>query len=104
MIEDVDFLKQNSVKQSYMFIVDSKDRDKLTYREPSAYVVDFENPFHSVVGFEVLDASIPRTMYNIDVYNNTINFFIFDASTSTVPDVRSVALSNYTTSTVDPGD
>jgi len=99
MIEDVDFLKQNSVKQSYMFMVDSKDRDKLSYREPSSYVVEFENPFHSVVGFEVVDATIPRTMYNIDAYNNTIAFYI-----SSTTDLHSVPLASYTIATVEPGD
>ncbi len=68
-IEDVDYLKQNSQKQSYIFLVNSKDRDKGSYPTPSEYVVDFSQPFTNVIGLNVLDASIPRTMYNIDVYN-----------------------------------
>ena len=101
-IEDVDFLKQNSIKQSYMFLVNSKDRDKLTHRDPSSYTVEFENPFQNVVGFEVIDATIPRTMYNIDVYNNSIRFFIY--SVAGIPDVRSVLLSDYEEAFIDPGD
>jgi hypothetical protein len=76
-IEDVDYLRANSVKQSYVFLIDSKDRDKLAYRTPSEYVVDFEKPFENVVGLEVVDASIPRTMYNVDAYNNQLRFFIY---------------------------
>lgn len=77
-IEDIDFLKQNSVKQSYIFLVNSSDRDRLAYPTPSEYVVDFTTPFQNVVGLQVLHASIPRTMYNIDMRNNMIRFFIHD--------------------------
>lgn len=76
-IEDVDYLQANSIKQSYVFLIDSKDRDKAAYRTPSEYVVDFEKPFENVVGLEVMDASIPRTMYNMDAYNNHLRFFIY---------------------------
>jgi hypothetical protein len=75
-IEDVDYLRGNSVKQSYVFMIDSKDRDKAVYRTPAEYVVDFNPPFENVIGLEVLDASVPRTMYNVDVYNNQMRFFI----------------------------
>jgi hypothetical protein len=75
-IEDVDYLRENSIKQNYIFIVDSKDRDKVSYRTPSEYVVDFEKPFENVIGLEVLDATIPRTMYNVDANNNQVRFFV----------------------------
>lgn len=79
-IEDVDYLKKNSIKQSYLFLVDSADRNKLSYPTPAEYVIDFTTPFHNVVGFEVINASIPRTMYNIDVINNTIVFAIHEGT------------------------
>lgn len=90
-IEDVDYLRKNSIKQSYIFLVDSKDRNKNSYRTPSEYVVEFTQPFENVIGLEVLDASIPRTMYNVDKYNNHLRFFIYssnynwDAYTSSPP-------------------
>lgn len=77
-IEDVDFLKANSVRQSYTFLVDSADRDRSVYPSPANYVVEFTTPFHNVVGFDVVHASIPRTMYNIDVINNKITFYIYE--------------------------
>ncbi len=77
-IEDIDFLKKNSIKENYIFIVDSRDRDKLTYKSPSEYVVNFETPFRNVIGLNLIDASIPRTMYNIDVNNNQFAFYIYD--------------------------
>lgn len=77
-IEDVDYLKEHSNRQAYTFLVDSKDRDKRVYPTPSEYVVEFTTPFRNVIGMEVIDASIPRTMYNVDVINNKLRFFIHD--------------------------
>jgi hypothetical protein len=79
-IEDIDFLKKNSIKENYIFIVDSKDREKITFKSPSEYVVNFETPFRNVIGLNLIDASIPRTMYNIDIYNNQIAFYIYDTT------------------------
>lgn len=81
-MEDVDFMKKNSIKQNYTFLVDSRDRDKIAYPTPSQYVVPFPAPFQNVIGLEVIDATIPRTMYNIDVYNNSISFFIHSSNYS----------------------
>ena len=76
-IEDVDYLKAKSIKQNYVFLVDSKDRDRSVYPTPSEYLVRFDTPFLNVCGLEVLEATIPRTMYNVDVANNTIRFCIY---------------------------
>lgn len=75
-IEDINYLKKNSKKQSYTFLIDSKDRDKNVYPFPSNYMVNFTVPFKNVIGLEVIDASIPRTMYNVDVHNNILYIYI----------------------------
>jgi hypothetical protein len=75
-IEDVQYLKANSIKQSYTFLVDSKDRDRIIYPNPNEYVITFSTPFKNVIGLEVIDASIPRTMYSIDINNNTLYYYI----------------------------
>lgn len=98
MIEDVLHLKENSVKQSYLFLVDSKDRDHAAYPTPSEYTIPFTVPFKNVVGMEVVEASIPRTMYNIDVFNNQITFLIHNG----LGDPGNSNL--YVTATVEPGD
>lgn len=95
-IEDIDFLKNNSVKQRYLFLVDSSDRDRLVYPNPSEYVIDFTIPFYNVVGLEVIDSAIPRTMYNVDIYNNSLTFCIYDPTLS----LEKV----YKTVYIDPGD
>ena len=74
-IEDVDYMKQNSIKENYTFIVDSKFRNQEEYPNPNNYVVNFDIPFKNVFGIEVLDVSVPKTMYNID--NNSNKFYIY---------------------------
>jgi hypothetical protein len=99
-IEDVDYLKQNSIIQSYIFLIDSRDRDHEAYPTPSEYVASFTAPFTNVIGMQLIDASIPRTMYNIDSYNNTLSFYIRSyGNTSPL-----YGTSNYKTVTIDPGN
>jgi len=76
-IEDVDFLKKRSKKQNYVFLVDSKERNRFVNPHPNEYIVRFDVPFNNVVGLEVLEATIPRTMYNVDRNNNTLRFGIY---------------------------
>ena len=83
-IEDVNYLKENSIKQSYTFLIDSKDRDRKQYPSPNNYVIDFITPFKNIIGFEVIDASIPRTMYNVDYENNIIYYFVGKSSSETL--------------------
>lgn len=77
-IEDVDYMRQNSFKQSYQFLINSKDRDHLVDPHPNKYKVTFTEPFKNVFSLEVVDASIPRTMYSIDKYNNTLIIIVDD--------------------------
>lgn len=72
MIEDIDYLKENSVKESYVFMVDSKNRNKKTWSHPEKYRIDFNTPFKHVYSFEILNAVVPRTQYAIDTHNNSI--------------------------------
>lgn len=75
-IEDINYLRNNSIKQHYTFIIDSVDRDRYKYPNPNKYVIEFNVPFKNVIGLEIIDSSIPRTMYNIDYENNLIYYYI----------------------------
>ena len=75
-IEDIHFLKNNSIKETFIFIIDSKQRDYLKYPDPNYYSVKFETPFKNVIGIEIIDYSIPRTMYSVDKYNNGFSIYI----------------------------
>jgi len=76
MIDDVDFLIKNAEKDSQIVYIDSSLRNKLFYPNSNEYTIDFDQPFKLVYGFDVLDASVPVTMYNVDVYNNTIYYTV----------------------------
>lgn len=56
--------------------VDSSRRDRSQHPTPSSYTVTFTEPFRHVVGMEVLDVLVPRTMYNVDTDVNTVVFDI----------------------------
>ena len=75
-IEDIIQLKKNSIKQTYICLIDSKNRDFDIYPDPSNYVVNFDVPIKNVIGFDIIDTSIPRTMYSIDKYNNSFYYYI----------------------------
>jgi len=83
-IEDIDFLKKNSIKENYLFIVDSKNRDYLRFPDPNSYEVSFDVPLRNVIGINVMDASIPRTMYSVDKYNNTFYCYIANDNNDTL--------------------
>ena len=74
-IEDVDYLYKNSIKESSIILVDSSNRDKSVYKKPNSYTLEFIQPFKFVYGVEILDSSVPRTMYIIDSNNDTLFFF-----------------------------
>ena len=75
-IEDINYMKENSIKQAYTFIIDSSDRDRNMYPNPNNYVVNFSTPFKNIIGMEIIDASIPRAMYTIDTDNNELYYYI----------------------------
>jgi hypothetical protein len=77
-IDDIQFLKTNSFKQHYTFIIDSTDRNYIDHPHPNNYTIQFTEPFKNVFGLEVIDASVPRTMYNVDKHNNTLYYYVGD--------------------------
>lgn len=82
-VEDITYLKNNSIKQSYVVLIDSSQRDLLLYPDPNYYVINMDFAIKNVIGFEIIDSSVPRTMYSIDKYNNTFYYYIhsnFDAN------------------------
>jgi hypothetical protein len=105
-IEDIDYMKENSIKQSYIFQIDSADRDYFQFPTPSVYTVTFDQPFTTVFGLEVIDANIPNSAFNIDggnlLYptNNTIAFYIHSSNI----DISKVDPASYTIASITPGN
>lgn len=92
-MDDVSFMQSSktTVQESFMFMADSRTRDKVAYPSPSEYTIEFNAPFRNVCSFSLLDATIPRTHYNVDTDSNTLVYTLQnDTETHTL--------------TVDPGD
>lgn len=79
-IDDVQYLLQNSVEDSQRLYVDSDKRNREFYPTPSEYVIDFSDPFRNVFAIEILDGTIPSSMYNIDYCNNELRVIKFKIS------------------------
>jgi hypothetical protein len=75
---DVQLLREKGEKYSSVFYVDSAKRDRTFYPTPSRYEVSFNEPFRNVFSIQVLDASIPRTHYNVDTHNNVFCYVTGD--------------------------
>ena len=58
-IEDIDYLYENSIKESVITLIDSSTRNKLLYPKSNSYTINFEESFKYVYGVEILEASIP---------------------------------------------
>lgn len=99
-IDDIQFLKSKSFKQHYTFIIDSKDRNYLEHPHPNNYTITFTEPFKNVFGLEVIDASVPRTMYNVDKNNNKLYYYVF-SNDEQLDDINGI---NFTEVVLDTGD
>ena len=93
-IEDITYLQKNSIKQNYVILIDSKNRNFESYPDPNYYVIEFDVPFKNVIGFDIIDTSIPRTMYSVDKYNNTIYYYFHTDTEKSFEDVI-IDLSNF---------
>ena len=63
---DVEYLRANSRVQNTIIFADSSTRDKMAWPSPSEFTITFDQPYRNVVSMNVLDATIPATMYVID--------------------------------------
>lgn len=64
-MDDVHYMSRFAKEESFLFLVDSAKRDANTYPSPSQYSMEFHAPFRNVVGLDLIDASVPRTEYNV---------------------------------------
>lgn len=75
-IEDVDYLLKNSNPNSFILKVDSSLRNKRQFPTPSEFAITFESPYGYVYGVDVLDASMPSSMFNIESFNNGMKYHL----------------------------
>lgn len=84
MIEDVEYLKANCQQDSTIIYIDSANRERQFYPNPEEYTVTFEQPFKLVTGFDILDASVPTTMWNVDRFNGSLAITACSVPTTTL--------------------
>lgn len=96
-IEDIDFLGENSTVDSTLFFLDSDSRNRSSFPTPAEYVVQFSEPIKFVVGVDILDATIPATMYVVDWHNDTLSVTMLDAPSDHDGREAALLLSNLVT-------
>lgn len=84
-VEDIDFLTKNAEQDSYLFFIDSSQRDKNAFPTVSEYEIRFTEPFSNVFGLEVLDAMIPSTRYTIDTGRDRFKYHLALLNIAKVP-------------------
>lgn len=91
-IEDLHYLYNNSVKENIIILIDSDKRDKKIWQEPNEFQIDFDEPFKLVYGIDVLDISVPRTMYGIEDHNNMLRFSVGQVNTNDTDSYQTVKI------------
>ena len=72
--------KHNKKKETDLIttnlIIDSRDRLHDDYADPSNYTIKLPDTITNVVDVELIGAEIPKTQYNINQYNNKLEFSV----------------------------
>jgi hypothetical protein len=71
-MDDVQYLLTNAREESYLFLCDSRLRNKDVFPSPSNYEIEFSSPFKNVFSLDLIDATVPRTEYNVEEGRNTL--------------------------------
>lgn len=74
-------LRDISDCQSHLISVDSSLRNMAQWPTPSEYCVHFDRPIQNVVGYDILDATMPNNTYMMDVHNNRMGFGVWVGGT-----------------------
>lgn len=76
-IEDINYLYEHSTKENIILLIDSGKRDRKLYPHVAEFQVDFIEPFNFVYGINILDTTIPRTMFMIEEdINNQLSYVV----------------------------
>ena len=63
-------------EEAFVFLADSRMRDRVAYPTPSEYEIAFNAPFRNVVGVDLLDATLPRAEYQVESGSNSLRFAV----------------------------
>lgn len=74
IIDDVQYLQQVGAQESYLFLVDSAQRDTAAFPKANQYEATFNEPFHNCFSISLIGAKVPRTQYLVDTNNNVLTY------------------------------
>lgn len=63
--------------RAHLISVDSSLRDHLQWPTPAEYCVKFDRPIQNVIGYDILDATLPNNTYMLDAHNNRLGFGVW---------------------------
>jgi hypothetical protein len=72
---DVNFIRDRCEKDTVSVVIDGNLRDMRAYPDPSSFVVNLLEPIKLVYGYDILDATIPSSMYNVASKSCTFAYF-----------------------------
>jgi|688.fasta_scaffold12105_15 hypothetical protein len=93
---DMKFNGLNNNYSPYILTIDSKDRNTQLYPNQNKYKVKLDPDYKEVVSLELVQAIIPKSLYNINNNNNTLKWYL--SSNDTQEYFMNLAPGNYTTS------
>ncbi len=73
---DVNFLRDKCEKDTVAVVVDGNLRDRTAYPDPARFAVNLREPVKLVYGYDILDATIPSSMYNVSSKNNFLSYVV----------------------------
>jgi hypothetical protein len=71
-MEDVRFLKDHAIEESYLMMGDSAKRDVAAYPSPSEFSIQLNMPFKNVIGVDLVNADVPRSEYTVEDGKNSL--------------------------------
>lgn len=99
-IDDIDYLKENSYQDSSIIFVDSGLRDYTLWPTPSEYGIIFDQPFKNVYSIEIMDATVPTTMYNVDIYTQLMHVTTFKVTSASLTPIDPIEYANELSTSV----
>ena len=79
---DINFIQSRCEKDTVSVVIDGNLRDPRAYPDPASFAVNLLEPIKLVFGYDILDATIPSSMYNVSSKTSTFAYFTFDADLS----------------------
>ena len=79
---DVNFMRERCEPDTVSFVADGSRRDRRLYPNPAEFVVNIKEPIKLVYGYDLLDATIPSTMFNVDRKSNALDYMLLSGACS----------------------